>query len=243
MSNISNQPNSTGNTGFSGDLEARLQWFRQEFLSKHGTKLAVAFAVIVIAIVAVIQYRSSLQAAELLVNEDLGKAFQLVVENKTDSAQTAFTAILGNSKASSLQQAKAALLLGNIQMQKNDIDGAAKSFETVLSNAGSVVILKSGAEHGLATIAMEKQDYPKAISLLQAYIKDYGKRTGDLEERFAKKELADPITLVPDAMWKLTLVYAETKDTQKAKETAENLVKIYGESPLAVQARKFLATL
>lgn len=243
MSNASTPGSSTTNSGFSGDLEARLQWFRQEFIGRHGTKLAVVAGVIAVAIFAYYQYSASQKAAQLLLNETLGKGYQAIMEGKTDSAQAAFAEVIAHGKSSDLQKAKAALMLGNLRLQARNLDGASEAYGVAISNAHEAVLLKSGAAHGLAVVAMEKKDYPQAAKLLEDYAKEYGKRTGNLEDRYAKSEPSDPVTLVPDALWKLTLVYNEMKDAAKAKETAERLVKVYGDSPIAAQARKFLATL
>jgi TolA-binding protein len=79
--------------------------------------------------------------------------------------------------------------------------------------------------------------------LLEAFVKSYGVRTGNLKDRYSKKEPTDEITTVPDALWKLTLVYSELQKPDQAKATANKLITVYGTSRQAAQARKFLATL
>jgi TolA-binding protein len=239
--NIPNQ--STGNNSFHNELEARFHYLRQEFLPKHGIKIGIAFVAVIAVAFGVMQYQAKAKAQSLLLNEDLGKAFNFLYEGKSDSATLAFEAVLAKSGLTSLQQAKAALLLGNLQLQNGQIDQAGVSFARAQANSGSAVLIKSGAEHGLATVAMEKKDFAKAAVLLESFIKTYGKRTGNLEERFAKTEPGDEITTVPDALWKLTLVYTELQKNDQAKLTAENLVKIYGSSRQATMAKKFLGTL
>jgi TolA-binding protein len=244
MADNQNLPNQgDGHSSAHHELEVRFLYFRQEFLPKHGTKLLVVLVAIVAIIFGVQQWQSRSKAAELALNENLGKAFNFVYENKSDSAAAALEALLNKSDASKLQQAKAALLLGNLQFQRKDFDGAAKSFERVIATAGDAELLRSAAEHGLATTAIEKKDYAKAAALLEAFVKAYGKRTGDLEERFTKEEPADAVVTVPDALWKLTLVYSELQKPEQAKASAEKLLKIYGNSRQATQAKKFLATL
>lgn len=243
MADNQNIPNQTSGHSSHHELEARFLYFRQEFLPKHGTKLLVALVAVVAVIIGAQQYFSSTKAAELTLNEDMGKAFNLIYENKGDSAAGALEAFLNKPGASKLQQAKAALLLGNIQFQAKDYDAASKSFERAIASAGSAELIRSAAEHGLATTAIEKKDYAKAAQLLESFVKTYGKRTGDSEDRFTKEEPVDAIVTVPDALWKLALVYAELQKPEQAKATAEKLVKVYGASRQATQAKKFLATL
>ena len=50
--------------------------------------------------------------------------------------------------------------------------------------------------------------------------------------------------MVADAMWKLVLVYQQQGAADKAKNTAERIVEVYGDSQLyADKAKKFLASL
>jgi len=239
--NIPNQ--SSGHNSIHNELEARFHFLRQEFLPKHGIKIVAVLLVVVLAIFAGVQYQAKSKATSLLLNEDLGRAFNFIYDGKTDSANVALETLLAKSGLNNLQQAKAALLLGNLQLQKGQFDAAGVSFARSQSTAGSAVLIKSGAEHGLATVSIEKKDYTKAAEQLESFVKTYGKRTGDLEDRFAKTEPGDEITTVPDAMWKLTLVYAELQKNDQAKATAEKLVKIYGASRQAAMAKKFLGTL
>lgn len=244
MADNQNLPNqSAGQASSHHELDARFHYLRQEFLPKHGMKLVAGFVAVIAIAIGVQQYQAKAKAAELALNEDLGKAFSYIYESKPDSAASALEALLAKPAASKLQQAKASLLLGNMKFQAKDYDAAAKNFERAISTSGDVELLKSAAEHGLATVAIEKKDYAKAAQLLESFVSTYGKRTGDLEARFAKEEPADAIVTVPDALWKLTLVYSELQKADQAKATAEKLVKIYGASRQATQAKKFLATL
>jgi len=239
--NIPNQ--AAGQSSMHNDLEARFHWLRQEFLPKHGTKILVVVALIVAGVVGYSQYSAKSKAAELALNEDLGKGFDLMARGQADSAGVVLEALVANVHASKLQQAKAALLVGNLKFQQNNYDAAAKYFQLASNNAGDAVVIKSGAEHGLATVAIEKKEYDKAAQLLEAFVSAYGKRSGDLEARYSKKEAIDPVTTVPDALWKLTLVYSELKKNDQAKASAEKLLKIYGTSREATSAQKFLATI
>jgi TolA-binding protein len=116
-------------------------------------------------------------------------------------------------------------------------------YKLAISNANGVEIISSAAEHGLAVVAMERQSYPEAISLLNAFVSKYGKRTGDLAKRYAKTEPVDAVPTVPDALWKLALCHFEMGDDEKTKQTAEKILKIYGDSPKAADASKLLAIL
>jgi TolA-binding protein len=50
--------------------------------------------------------------------------------------------------------------------------------------------------------------------------------------------------MVADAMWKLTLVYQQLGASDKAKATAERLLKVYGDNrAFADKAKKFIAAL
>jgi len=243
MADNQNIPNQSAGASIHDELEARFHWLRQEFLPKHGAKLIAVVVVVVAVIIGIAQFQSKSKASELALNEDLGKAFNYLYEGKSDSATSALEAFLAKPGSSDQQQAKAALLLGNLQFQHGNLDGAEQSFARAKAKAGDIMLIKSGAEHGLATLAIEKKDYSKAADLLESFIKTYGQRTGNLKDRYAKTEAADEITTVPDAMWKLTLVYSELQKPDLAKATADKLVKIYGASRQAVQARKFLATI
>jgi TolA-binding protein len=152
-------------------------------------------------------------------------------------------ASLQNGSLKGLTLAKAALLAGNLHLQNNNLDSAELLYKITVSNAGKVELISSAAEHGLAVAAMERENYPEAISLLNAFINKYGKRTGDLTKRHTKTEPVDAVPTVPDAMWKLALCYMETGDTEKAKQIAQRLLKIYGDSPKAANALKLLAIL
>jgi TolA-binding protein len=243
MADNQNIPNQASGQSFHHELEARFHHLRQEFLPKHGTKLLVGILVIAAGVVGLIQYQAKTEQATAALNQDLGKAYSHLYGNKSDSAAVVLEGMLAKSGISGLPEAKAALLLGNIQFQKGDFDAAGKSFERSRASAGDVELIRSGAEHGLATVSIEKKDYTKAVQQLESFVKTYGKRSGNLEDRFTQKEQVDPIVTVPDALWKLTLCYVELKQTDKAKVTADNLIKIYGESRQATSARKLLATL
>ena len=113
-----------------------------------------------------------------------------------------------------------------------------------MDNAGSLPLIRGGALHGQAAVAIEQKDYAAAVTLLEKFIAEFGKRTGDLEDRYEKVEPADPVPTVADALWKLSLVYNQMGYPDKAKASAEKLLKNYGDSPLySDRAKKLIATL
>ena len=91
---------------------------------------------------------------------------------------------------------------------------------------------------------IEKADYSAAAGLLEKYISEFGKRTGDKEDRYQKEEPQDEVPMVADAMWKLTLVYQQLGANDKAKNTAERIIEVYGDNQqYADKAKKFVAAL
>ena len=131
----------------------------------------------------------------------------------------------------------------NIKFEKADYDGAIALFQKSIDNAGSVALVRSAAIHGLASAKMEKGDYSAAAKLLEDFVKEFGKRTGDKEDRFQKEEPQDETPIVPDAMWKLVLLHNELGSKNKAKSVAERIVEVYGDTqPYADRAKKFLAS-
>ena len=149
--------------------------------------------------------------------------------------------LINSRSLEGLALAKACLYAGNIKYEKGDLDGAAALFQKSLDNAGSVVLVRSAALHGLASVKMEKGDYTAAAGLLEKFVSEFGKRTGDLQDRYEKDEPVDETPMVADAMWKLTLVYDKLGQADKAKATAERLLKVYGDNmQFADKASKFL---
>jgi tetratricopeptide (TPR) repeat protein len=223
--------------------ESFLEYLKEDFFAQHGTKVIIALALIGVAIFASIQqFEASKQKEETQV-EELGKSLSYIYAGKGDSALTALEASIQSGNLTGLNLAKAALLAGNFHLQNGNLDSAEALYKSSALNSGKFQIISSAAEHGLAVVAMEKQNYPEAISLLNAFVDKHGKRTGDMVKRYAKTEPVDAVPTVPDAMWKLTLCYMETGDIENAKQSAQKLLKIYGDSPRAPYAQKLLATL
>jgi len=237
-----NMPNSKSKAA-PNSAESLLEYLKEDFFPKHGTKVIIAVVLVAVAIFAVTQQMNVSAQKEAAQAEELGKALDYIYINKGDSALIALETSFQNGSFKGLTLAKASLLAGNLHLQNKNLDSAEALYKTAISNAGGVEIISSAAEHGLAVIAMERQNYLEAISLLNAFIGKYGKRTGDLAKRYAKTEPADAAPTVPDALWKLALCYLETNDREHAKQTVQKLLKIYGDSSKAANAQKLLATL
>ena len=216
----------------------------KQFFIQHGTKVLVGLALILVVVAGVIQVKESRKAAAAEQAELLGVGMTYLYANEKDSALVEFENKIASGKLEGLALAKAALLAGNIKFEKKDFDGAAFLFQTTLDNAGSAPLVRSAAMHGLAAVKMEKGDFSAAANFLEKYIAEFGKRSGDKEDRYQKDEPADEVPMVADAMWKLTLVYQQLGASDKAKATAERLLQVYGDNrAFADKARKFLASL
>ena len=216
----------------------------KQFFVQHGTKVLVALAVVLVVVAGVIQVRDSRKAAAAEQAELIGAGLTYVYAGENDSALVEFEAKIQSGKLEGLALAKAALFAGNIKFEKGDFDGAAALFQKSFDNAGSVALVRSAAMHGLASVKIEKADYSAAAGLLEKYISEFGKRTGDKEDRFQKEEPQDEVPMVADAMWKLTLVYQQLGANDKAKNTAERIVEVYGDNQqYADKAKKFIASL
>ncbi|MDR2580731.1 MAG: tetratricopeptide repeat protein [Fibromonadaceae bacterium] len=236
------RPDSKSNAA-PNSAESYLEYLKEEFFPKHGAKLAIVLALVAVAVFVVIQNMNKSARKDADQVEELGKALTYIYINRGDSALWVLENAIQDNKLKGLNLAKAALLAGNFHLQNGNLGSAEIFYKTSISNAGKVDIIASAAEHGLAVVAMEKQDYQEAISLLNAFINKYGKRTGDLAKRYAKTEPVDAVPTVPDAKWKLALCYLEVGDKEKAKQSAERLLRVYGDSPRAANAQKLLATL
>jgi tetratricopeptide (TPR) repeat protein len=235
-------PNS-GNKAASNSAESWFEYIKTDFWPRHGTKVIIVIVLVAVAVSAITQHLNASVKKEYAMAEELGKGLDYIYVGKGDSALIAFESAMQTGSLKGLPLAKAALLAGNLYLQNGGLDSAEILYKQAISGASGVEIISSAAEHGLAVVAMEKQNYTEAISLLSEFVNKYGKRTGDLAKRYTKTEPVDMVPTVPDALWKLTLCYMETNNTDKAKQTAKKLLKIYGDSPKAADASKLLATL
>ena len=168
----------------------------KEFFVAHGSKVIAALVVIMVIVVGVVQFRDYRKAAAAEQAELLGPGMTLLYANQNDSAFVEFESKINSGKLSGVALAKAALYAGNIKYQAGDFDAAAVFFQKSLDNAGSVALVRSAAMHGLASVKIEKADYSAAAGLLEKYISEFAKRTGDQEDRFQKDEPVDEVRLL-----------------------------------------------
>lgn len=214
----------------------------KEFFAAHAPKLIAAVLVIMAIVVGMNKYFEYQKAEAAEQANLLGKGMSYVYAAQNDSALTEFQSLINSGKLKGLALAKAALLSGNTMFEKGDFDNASAMFQKSMDNAGSAVLIRSAAMHGLASVKIEKGDYAAAASMLEKFVSEFGKRTGDLQDRYQKAEPADEVPTVADAMWKLTLVYQQLGQADKAKATAKKILKIYGDNQnVADKATKFLA--
>lgn len=216
----------------------------KEFFKDHGTKILVVLVLIVAAVTGVTQYKEHAKATAQAEAAMLGQGMTFVYAGEDAAALQEFESQVNSNALKGLALAKASLLAGNIKFRNKDFDGADKLFKVASANAGSADLILSAALHGEASVSIEKKDYAAAAKQLESFVSKFGKRTGDLEARYQKEEGADLAPTVADAYWKLALVYNALNQNDKAKATAEKLLKIYGDKPEVVaKANKFLASL
>ncbi len=216
----------------------------KDFFAEHGVKIAGVFLVVVVAIAVTVHFVEARKVTDSVQAELIGKGLNYAYTGKNDSALSEFESLIQTNKVSGLALAKIALLAGNIKYQNGDMDGAAVMYQKSLDNAGSTALIRAGAMHGRAAVSIEKKDYAAAAKLLEGFVDEFGERTGDLEDRYTKEEPADLVPTVPDALWKLTLVYTEMGAKDKAKASAEKILTVYGDNVLySDKAKKFLAAL
>lgn len=216
----------------------------KEFFVANGKKLLVILVIILAGVAGVVQYKEARTAAIAAQNDLMGNAMSYLYANAKDEALAEFEAQINSGKLDGLTLAKAALFAGNLKFEKQDFDGAAAYYAKSLDNAGSSKLVSAAALHGAAAVSMEKGDFAKAASQLEKFVSEYGKRTGDLKDRYQKDEPVDEVPMVADAMWKLTLCYKNLGNNDKAKATAERILKVYGDNrTAAANASRFLASL
>lgn len=216
----------------------------KDFFVKHGVKIVVGVVLLLVLAALVSQMSQSSKLAEKTQAEYLGKALSLIYQGKDAEALEELEDLLQSNKLKALSLSKAALLAGNIHYKNGSFDKAEALFKKSLNNTSNVDLISAAAMHGLASVAIEQKNYALAAEQLEKFILKYGKRTGNLSDRYTKNEGVDPVPTVPDALWKLSLVYYEMGNADKAKSSAELLLKRYGDSQLySDRAKKFLASL
>lgn len=234
-----NMPNNMPNAGTSAANSDM-----KEFFLQHGIKVGAILFIVILVVIAIVHFHGSKNKADAAQAELLGPALAYEYTGKKDSALALYEGLIASNQLKDETLAKAALLAGNIRFQNGEFDEAAVLYQKALDNAGSVPLIRGGAMHGQAAVAIEKKDYSSAAALLEKFVAEFGKRTGDLEDRYEKLEPADQVPTIADALWKLALVYNQMGFQDKAKAAAEKLIKVYGDDQLySDRAKKFLATL
>jgi TolA-binding protein len=223
------------------DKESGLaEWFLDVFWPRYGKQTSYVLLAIAVAIAAGVWWNGDRVQSQAKENKELGKAYIAFSEDKFDSTEIFLNSFLKASH-SRLVQDKGRLMLGQAQYAKAKYDDAIKSFSQVdLANSAQPLI-SSGALHGLASCYIQNKNYALAAETLEKLVSQFGKRTGDPEEKVAGHEKVDLAPSVPNALWKLTLCYRELKNTEKEKATAQRLVKVYPESRESFDATRLLA--
>lgn len=216
----------------------------KDFFVRHGSKIIAALVVVLLIVVGVVQYKDARKAAAEEQAEILGVGMSYLYAGEKENALENFESQINSGKLKGLALGKAALYAANIKFERNEFDAALPLFQKALDNAESSALVRSAAMHGIAAVNMEKGDLAQAASLLEKYVSEFGKRTGDMEDRYQKDEPVDEVPMVADAMWKLTLIYQQQGSVDKSKAMAEKILKIYGDDQTyADKAKKFLASI
>jgi TolA-binding protein len=223
------------------DQESGLvEWFLDDFWPRFGKQTSYALLAIAVLIAGGVWWNGDRQQSQAKENKELGKAYVFFSEDKYDSAQTFLDGFLKASHAK-LVQDKARLMLGQILYAKGKYDDAIKAFSQIDLSSTDQALVSSGALHGLASCYMQNKNYPLAAETLEKLVSQFGKKTGNPEEKVAGHEKVDLAPSVPNALWKLALCYRELKNPEKEKAAAQKIVKIYPESRESFDAARLLA--
>ncbi|MBW8889505.1 MAG: tetratricopeptide repeat protein [Fibrobacteres bacterium] len=223
------------------DKEAGLvEWFLDVFWPRFGKQTSYLLLAIAVVIAVGVWWNGDRLQSQAKENKELGKAYIYFSEDKYDSTESFLNAFVKASH-SRLVQDKANLMLGQVQYAKAKYDDAIKSFSQIDGGNTDQPLVSSGALHGLASCYIQNKNYALATETLEKLVSQFGKRTGNPEEKVAGHEKVDLAPSVPNALWKLTLCYRELKNTEKEKATAQKLVKAYPESRESFDATRLLA--
>ena len=217
-----------------------VEWLTDEFWPRFGKQTTYVLFGIAAVIAVSVWFNSDRVRSQEKENKELGQAYVYYSEDKYDSAE-AFLSSFVKKSHSRLVQDKANLMLGQIAYSKAKYDDAIKAFSLVNLGNTEQPLISSGALHGLAASYIQNKNYPLAAETLEKFVSQYGKKTGRPEEKVAGNEKVDLAPTVPNALWKLALVYRELKNADKAKATAKKLVAIYPESRESFDATRLLA--
>jgi TolA-binding protein len=225
------------------DQESGLvDWLLDDFWPRYGKQTVYVLLAIAVLVAGFTWYNNDRDQQQGKENKELGPAFVYYSEDKLDSAEAFLTPFVKTSH-SRLVQDKANLMLGQIFYTKGRFDDAIRAFSAVDVGNTKEALISSGALHGLASCYIQNKNYPLAAETLEKFVSTFGRRSSSPNERIAGKEVVDLSPALPDALWKLTLVYRELKNPEKEKATAQKLVGIYPESRESFDATRLLATL
>lgn len=223
------------------DAESGLaEWFLDDFWPRFGKLTTYAILAIAAVIAVSVWWNSDRIRSQEKENKELGQAYVYFSEDKYDSAEAFLTGFLKKSH-SRLVQDKANLMLGQIHYSKAKYEDAIKAFSQVDLGNTSQPLVSSGALHGLASSYIQNKNYPLAAETLERFVSQYGKKTGRPEEKVAGNEKVDLSPSVPNALWKLALVYRELKNPEKSKAAAKKLIATYPDSRESFDANRLLA--
>lgn len=223
------------------DQESGLvEWIMDDFWPRFGKQTSYVLLGIAVIIAGSVWFNSDRIRSQEKENKELGQAYVYYSEDKYDSAE-AFLSSFVKKSHSRLVQDKANLMLGQIAYSRAKYDDAIKAFSLVNLGNTDQPLVSSGALHGLAASYIQNKNYPLAAETLEKFVSQFGKKTGRPEEKVAGNEKVDLAPTVPNALWKLTLVYRELKNTDKTKATAKKLVAIYPEARESFDANRLLA--
>lgn len=219
-----------------------VEWFQDDFIPRFGKQALIGLLGVLVVVLGFLWYKSSSENQQARENKELGPAYVYYSQEKPDSAAAYLSAFVQKPHSRPVQD-KANLLLGKIMFAQGKYDEAIKAYGAVDHDASDRPLVASGALHGLASSHIQKKEYQKAAELLEKFASRFGRRTGAPGENLAGQEVVDPSPVVPNALWKLALVYRELKQEDKAKATAEKLLKIYPQSREAFDATRLVAQL
>ncbi|HKP98424.1 MAG TPA: tetratricopeptide repeat protein [Fibrobacteria bacterium] len=217
-----------------------VDWFMDDFWPRFGKQSVYVLVAIAVVVAGVTWYNNDRGQQQGKENKELGQAYVYFSEDKRDSAEK-FLASFVKTSHSRLVQDKANLMLGQIHYSNGKYEEAIKAFSLVDLTNTKHPLISSGALHGLASSYIQNKNYPLAAETLEKFVSTFGRRSSSPTEKVAGKEVVDLSPAVPNALWKLTLVYRELKNPEKEKATAAKLVSIYPESRESFDATRLLA--
>jgi tetratricopeptide (TPR) repeat protein len=199
--------------------------FIDEYYPRYARQIWGLLAVAIVAVVGYFGWSWSRDRAEEAAGRRLGEAYVHLRDNNLPAAEAALVGVLADHP-SGLSADKANLYLGKLYYAQQRYAQAAETYAKVKKRSRAPLVY-SGALHGRAAALMQQGDYAGAATLLEELVHNYGKRTGNPKESLDEEQVADLAPSVPNALFKLALCYRETGSTEKAKATAEKLVRAY----------------